>query len=105
IYGTTFNQFYRHLTCGGSTGGEDALLGLKASPMGKGTDIGGILDMGSWLRDSSRVSIPWSTINLNSKNLTVAVMWDDGVVHPHPSVTCALRETVEYLKKIWNSIY
>ncbi|CAF4063843.1 unnamed protein product, partial [Rotaria sordida] len=99
VYGTTLNPFNRNLTSGGSTDGEGALLGLKASPMGKGTDIGGILDMESWLRDSSLVSIPWRSINLNSKNLTVAVMWDDGVVHPHPSVTCALRETVEHLKK------
>jgi amidase len=26
-------------------------------------------------------------------------MWDDGVVHPHPPVTRALRETVAHLKQ------
>ncbi|CAF4330831.1 unnamed protein product, partial [Rotaria sordida] len=41
IHGTTLNPFNRNLTSGGSSGGEGALLGLKASPMGIGTDIGG----------------------------------------------------------------
>ncbi|CAF1410002.1 unnamed protein product [Rotaria sordida] len=155
IYGTTVNPFNRSLTCGGSSGGEGALLGLKGSPMGIGTDIGGsirspaanngvyglkpttfripkqglvgvqmgresiittigplaqaredinlfmktILDTQPWLRDPSLVPIPWRLITLDSKNLTVAVMWDDGVVHPHPPITRAIQETVEYLKK------
>jgi Asp-tRNA(Asn)/Glu-tRNA(Gln) amidotransferase A subunit family amidase len=155
IYGTTVNPFNRNLTCGGSTGGEGALLGLKGSPMGIGTDIGGsirspaanngiyglrptshrlttlgitatqigsesiigvigpltraredinlfmktILDTEPWLQDPSLVPIPWRSITLSVKNFTVAVMWDDGVVHPHPPITRALQETVEYLKK------
>ncbi|CAF1313508.1 unnamed protein product [Rotaria sordida] len=155
IYGTTLNPFNRNLTSGGSSGGEGALLGLKASPMGIGTDIGGsirspaanngvyglrptafripiagamvaqmgresiigvlgplarkredinlfmktVLDTEPWLRDPSLVPIPWRSISLNPKNLTIAVMWDDGVVHPHPPVIRALRETVEHLKK------
>ncbi|CAF1200860.1 unnamed protein product [Rotaria sp. Silwood1] len=155
IYGTTVNPFNRNLTSGGSTGGEGALLGLKGSPMGIGTDIGGsirspaanngiyglkpttfriprmgvtgaqmgkesiigtmgpltraredinlfmktVLDTIPWLRDPSLVPIPWRSIELDSKNLTVAVMWDDAVVHPHPPITRALHETVEHLKK------
>ena len=155
IYGTTLNPFNRMLTAGGSTGGEGALLCLKASPMGVGTDIGGsvrspaanngvyglrptafripklgllgvqlgresiigvigplararedinlfmkvVLDTEPWLQDPSLVPIPWRSIPLHSDQFTVAVMWDDGVVHPHPPITRALRETVEQLKK------
>jgi Asp-tRNA(Asn)/Glu-tRNA(Gln) amidotransferase A subunit family amidase len=155
VYGTTVNPFNRNLTCGGSTGGEGALLGLKGSPMGIGTDIGGsvrspaanngiyglkptsfripkqgimgvqigresiigvigpltraredinlfmkiILDSEPWLQEPSLVPIPWRSITLYSKNLTVAVLWDDGVVRPHPPITRALHETVEHLKK------
>ena len=155
IYGTTVNPFNRNLTCGGSTGGEGALLGLKGSPMGVGTDIGGsvrspaanngvyglrpttfripkqgimgiqsgresiiavigplargredinlfmktILDAEPWLREPCLVPIPWRSITLSPNNLTVAVMWDDNVVHPHPPITRALRETVEHMKK------
>lgn len=155
IYGLTVNPFNRNLTCGGSTGGEGALLGLKGSPLGIGTDIGGsirspaanngvyglrptsfriskqgvmgiqmgresiigvlgplarsredlnlfmkiILDTEPWLEDPSLVPIPWRSITLDSKKFTVAILWDDGVVHPHPPIIRALHETIEYLKQ------
>lgn len=41
IIGYTWNPKNRYLTCGGSSGGEGALIGLKGSPGGFGTDIGG----------------------------------------------------------------
>lgn len=41
IIGYTFNPKNRHLSSGGSSGGEGALIGLKGSPIGIGTDIGG----------------------------------------------------------------
>ena len=37
----TWNPKNRNLTCGGSSGGEGALIGLRGSPLGFGTDIGG----------------------------------------------------------------
>lgn len=41
IYGTTVNPRNRQLTAGGSTGGEAALMGMNASVLGIGGDIGG----------------------------------------------------------------
>lgn len=41
IYGTTVNPHNRALTCGGSSGGEGASLGLRCAAIGLGTDIGG----------------------------------------------------------------
>ncbi|ANB14064.1 Amd2p [Sugiyamaella lignohabitans] len=41
IYGTTNNPHNANLTCGGSSGGEGALIGFGASPVGVATDIGG----------------------------------------------------------------
>ncbi|KAJ5982591.1 hypothetical protein N7451_012691 [Penicillium sp. IBT 35674x] len=41
IIGYTWNPKNRHLSCGGSSGGEGALLALRGSPAGFGTDIGG----------------------------------------------------------------
>lgn len=41
IIGYTFNPKNRNLCSGGSSGGEGALIGLKGSPAGFGTDIGG----------------------------------------------------------------
>lgn len=40
-YGTTINPFNKTLTSGGSSGGEGALLGMRGSCLGLGTDIGG----------------------------------------------------------------
>ena len=41
IIGYTWNPKNRNLSCGGSSGGEGALIGLKGSSVGFGTDIGG----------------------------------------------------------------
>lgn len=41
VYGRTLNPHNRSLTCGGSSGGEGALIGMKGSPLGVGSDIGG----------------------------------------------------------------
>ncbi|CAF9903062.1 MAG: Acetamidase [Alectoria fallacina] len=41
IIGYTTNPKNRNLTCGGSSGGEGALIAMKGSPAGFGTDIGG----------------------------------------------------------------
>ncbi|KAF3045514.1 hypothetical protein E8E12_008881 [Didymella heteroderae] len=40
-YGRTLNPFNLKLSAGGSTGGEAALLAMKGSVLGVGTDIGG----------------------------------------------------------------
>lgn len=40
LYGTTVNPFNRDLTCGGSSGGEGALIGIRGSCLGVGSDIG-----------------------------------------------------------------
>ena len=41
LYGTTVNPFNRNLTAGGSSGGEGALIGLRGTCLGIGSDIGG----------------------------------------------------------------
>ncbi|KAK3711437.1 hypothetical protein LTR37_009616 [Vermiconidia calcicola] len=41
IIGWTQNPKNRNLSCGGSSGGEGALIGIRGSPVGFGTDIGG----------------------------------------------------------------
>lgn len=41
ITGRTLNPYNRLLACGGSSGGEGALIGIHGSPLGVGTDVGG----------------------------------------------------------------
>ncbi|KAI0639374.1 general amidase [Trametes polyzona] len=41
VFGRTSNPANRTLTCGGSSGGEGALIGMRGSPLGIGSDLGG----------------------------------------------------------------
>ncbi|CAM1510684.1 Fc.00g010190.m01.CDS01 [Cosmosporella sp. VM-42] len=41
LWGRTLNPFNIHLSAGGSTGGEAALIAMRGSVLGVGTDIGG----------------------------------------------------------------
>ncbi len=43
LYGVTVNPYNCDLSAGGSSGGEGALIGLRGSCLGIGTDIGGEL--------------------------------------------------------------
>jgi Asp-tRNA(Asn)/Glu-tRNA(Gln) amidotransferase A subunit family amidase len=47
VYGYTPNPYNRSLSSGGSSGGEGALIGARASLLGVGTDIlGSIVSFG-----------------------------------------------------------
>lgn len=58
-----------------------------------------------WLYEPSVLPFPWraeaTTIQPGSR-LKVAVLWDDGVVKPHPPVTRALSEVLERLRAMPN---
>ena len=41
LYGRTVNPYKPNLSSGGSSGGEGALIGLRGSCLGIGTDVGG----------------------------------------------------------------
>ncbi|TGO19798.1 hypothetical protein BTUL_0002g00420 [Botrytis tulipae] len=155
IYGVTVNPFNTTLTCGGSSGGEGALVGFRGSCLGIGTDIGGsirspaanngvygmkptarrlpvdgwtatmagaehivptigplstsldgckvfmkaLIDAKPWYKEPSLLPFPWREENFfPGKKIKVAILWDDGVVKPHPPVTRALKQVVDKLK-------
>ncbi|KAF7956133.1 hypothetical protein EAE96_005053 [Botrytis aclada] len=155
IYGVTVNPFNTTLTCGGSSGGEGALVGFRGSCLGIGTDIGGsirspaanngvygmkptarrlpvdgltatmagaehivptigplstsldgckvfmktLIDAKPWYKEPSLLPFPWREDNFfPGKKIKVAILWDDGVVKPHPPVTRALKQVVDKLK-------
>jgi amidase len=160
LYGETVNPYNRKLTSGGSSGGEGALIGMKGSCLGIGTDIGGsirspaannglyglrptsfrlpnsgcsaammaqehvipvigplstslegikmfmetIIGAKPWLRMPSLLPFPWKDEEelqvMEGKTLKVAILWDDGVVKPHPPVLRALKKMAEGLKGI-----
>ncbi|KAH8674621.1 amidase signature domain-containing protein [Tricladium varicosporioides] len=160
LYGVTVNPYNRNIAAGGSSGGEGALIGLRGSCLGIGTDIGGsirspaancgiygfkptgsrtptdgwcstaagaepipcvvgpmstsieglkifmraVLAAKPWLEEPELVPIPWQwpIINPQVKPLKIAVMWNDGVVTPHPPIIRAMKEIVDRLKSIDN---
>jgi Asp-tRNA(Asn)/Glu-tRNA(Gln) amidotransferase A subunit family amidase len=154
ITGKTCCPYNRTLTSGGSSGGEGALIAMKGSCVGLGTDIGGsvrspaancgiyslrqsamrlpmrgmsmamvgaesilailgpmcasrrdinmfmeeTLKTEPWKTDHTLVAIPWRKPTLPQK-IKVAIMWDDGVVVPHPPVTRGLKEVKAAMEK------
>ncbi|RSH87525.1 uncharacterized protein EHS24_000033 [Apiotrichum porosum] len=72
IFGVSTNPYASTRTCGGSSGGEGALIALQGSPLGWGTDIGGSLRipagysgicslkpaLGRWPRGGMRGGVP-----------------------------------------------
>ncbi|KAH8101474.1 general amidase [Cristinia sonorae] len=153
VFGRTTNPYNRYMTPGGSSGGEGALVALKGSPIGVGTDIGGsvripsafcglytlrpsyerlpyanavnaqegqesissvlgpmansmsavkrftkaVLDAKPWNRDPLVVRKPWSEREYaleehgGGVGMCFAVMWDNGVVKPHPPIVRAMK--------------
>ena len=58
-----------------------------------------IIDAKPWLKNPSMLPFPWKEEDaFKGRKLKVAVLWDDGVVKPHPPVTRALKEVVDKLK-------
>jgi amidase len=59
-----------------------------------------IIDAKPWLNEPSLLPFPWKNEDFfpAGKKLKVAVLWDDGVVKPHPPVTRALKQIVDKLK-------
>ena len=53
-----------------------------------------------WLTEPSLLPLPWAEHKYFSTTIKVAVMWNDGVVQPHPPVTRALTEVVDRLKSV-----
>ncbi|KAF4434492.1 general amidase [Fusarium acutatum] len=58
-----------------------------------------LLDQEPWEIETSLVPQPWKQASpLNPGSFTIGVMWEDGLVRPHPPVLRALRYAVEKLK-------
>ncbi|TIA11241.1 amidase, partial [Aureobasidium pullulans] len=68
LFGRTCNPFNTSLTSGGSSGGESALVAMRGSPLGIGTDIGGSIRgpsgfCGGWGLKASVARIPHSGLS------------------------------------------
>ncbi|KAH9222070.1 fatty-acid amide hydrolase [Leptodontidium sp. 2 PMI_412] len=50
-----------------------------------------ILDQEPWDTEVALLPLPWKSVE-SSKDITVGIMWSDGIVHPHPPMTRALKK-------------
>lgn len=85
----------------GFTGEEESAGGL-VGPLARSVD-----GLDAWMKavlaqapqdaDRSLASHPWRS-DVSLGDFTIGVMWDDGIVRPHPPVLRALRTAVEKLK-------
>ncbi|EUC56516.1 general amidase [Rhizoctonia solani AG-3 Rhs1AP] len=154
VFGRTLNPYDLRLTSGGSSGGEGALIAMRGSPLGVGTDIGGsiripstmcglyglrpsycrlpyhgakntmegqesvmsvlgpmsnslsglkvftkaIIDARPWLRDPLCIRKPWddeayALVEHGGPGVKkcFAMLYDDGLVKPHPPVFRAME--------------
>ncbi|KAJ5096176.1 hypothetical protein NUU61_005532 [Penicillium alfredii] len=55
-----------------------------------------VLDQEPWDVETSLMPVPWKMVT-PTRNITVAIMWDDGCVRPHPPITRALKHAREKL--------
>ncbi|KAJ5486272.1 hypothetical protein N7530_000572 [Penicillium desertorum] len=55
-----------------------------------------VLEQEPWDIETSLMPVPWKTAD-PKRDMTVAIMWDDGCVRPHPPITRALRHAKEKL--------
>lgn len=164
IFGRTVNPYNRGLTCGGSSGGEGALIACRGSVLGVGTDIGGsvripaaycglyglkgsvarlphsgllgshngmdaivgcvgplarsardlelfckvMLDVEPWLIEPPLLEMPWKVDVAQGQGLpeklTIAILYDDGVVAPHPPIIRAMKKYEAELKKAGHEV-
>lgn len=81
IIGYTWNPRNRHLSSGGSSGGEGALIALKGSPGGFGTDIGGSVRIpanynGIWALRPSCGRLPYEGVatSIDGQNTVLSVV-------------------------------
>ncbi|KAG1747892.1 general amidase [Suillus paluster] len=166
IFGRTTNPCNRSLTPGGSSGGEGALISIRGSPLGVGSDTGGsirvpaafcglyslrpsygrvpycgarnslegqdsvlsvfgpmttsiggvkvfmkaVINTKPWLKDPLVVRKKWDEDEYNladhgsGKDLCFAIIWDDGVVVPHPPIRRSLEITKAALQKAGHKV-
>lgn len=70
---------------------------LSTSSAGLELFMSSYLSFEPWVIDSSLVPLAWRSIILPRK-LKVAVMWNDGIVKPHPPILRALQQVVAALE-------
>lgn len=57
-----------------------------------------------WLHEASLIEIPWKASKKVSKPLRIGVIFNDGIVRPHPPITRCLKQTVKALEAAGHTV-
>ena len=98
IIGYTFNPKNRHLSAGGSSGGEGALMGLRGSPVGFGSDIGGSIRVPAAF--NGLYGIRPSVGRLPYRGVPISMDGQESI----PCVIGPMATTVQSLKRIFQTV-
>ncbi|CAL1694527.1 unnamed protein product [Somion occarium] len=102
----------------GSHDGMDAIIGALGPIATSARDLAlfcrVMLQYQPWLIEPPLIEIPWKQEVVDGqgipKRLSIAILWDDGVVKPHPPVLDALKRTKDALIRagheviVWESV-
>ncbi|KAB8231082.1 amidase signature domain-containing protein [Aspergillus alliaceus] len=82
--------------------GQEAILGVVGPLAAQSIDDlelfqRAVLDAEPWDIETSLVPLPWRRVKEN-REFTVGIMWDDGLVRPHPPITRALEAAKSQLQ-------
>jgi amidase len=85
----------------GSHDGMDAVIGSLGPIATSARDLALfcriMLQYQPWLIEPQLLEIPWKQATVEGegqpKQLSIAILWDDGVVAPHPPIMSALHKT------------
>ncbi|KAK7970144.1 hypothetical protein PG996_001421 [Apiospora saccharicola] len=115
VFGRTLNPHKLSLTAGGSSGGEGALVALRGSILGVGTDMAGsgmalflqaVLESQPWNRDPLLYAIPWRAEVAASvpKKLRIGYMLEDAKFPVHPPVRRAMESSAQALAQAGHDV-
>ncbi|KAJ9144699.1 Amidase [Pleurostoma richardsiae] len=81
--------------------GQESIRGV-VGPLGQSVGdlqawMAAILDQEPWEIETNLMPIPWKK-NVELDHVTIGVLWDDGIVKPHPPMIRALKTAAEKLK-------
>ncbi|GAW24932.1 hypothetical protein ANO14919_145280 [Xylariales sp. No.14919] len=119
LFGRTVNPRNIRFTAGGSTGGDGALIALRGSIFGLGTDIGGSVRVlsvcnaiygfrpsvglippsgaGARKHDSNVISLPWRNVKVKGRH-RIGLIENDGMYTPSTPVRRGLEMAADRLR-------
>jgi Asp-tRNA(Asn)/Glu-tRNA(Gln) amidotransferase A subunit family amidase len=101
VFGRTLNPLNTRVTAGGSSGGEGALLAMRGSVMGVGTDIGGSIRIPAMCNGTFGVKPSWERIPYSGQESGgLPSMWRLGVATSAGPLAHSMRDIELFFRAV-----